>query len=488
MKENKNVKFERRDKSINPEMIYGKMAPQAPDLEGSILGALLIEPHRIAEVTEIIPHPECFYVDANQRIYCSIRRIIDRGGAIDFMTVCEDLRKNNELEMAGGRYYVIGLTRDVVSAVHIEEHCRIVMQKYLMREVIRISGELIVKSYENDTDAFELLQQAEDEITKLAERNIQTPYQHISDGAAADLDEIQQHRERIKENGIALTGINTGYATLNRITNGWQKSDFIVLGARPAVGKTAFALNLALNAGIPVGFFSLEMSVASIRKRIMAMQTQIGLTNITSAQMSDIQFDTLAGNLNKLRGLPLYVDDSSLIKVFDIKAKARRMYKKHGVRMIIIDYLQLAAPKNERSMREQQIAQISRECKILAKELQIPVIALSQLNREVDKQKSGKEPQLSDLRESGAIEQDADIVAFLYRFDTITRLRIAKHRNGKLDHVDFIPNMDIQTFAEVGTDFPGASIEGFNPTEHSGRLIPIAEANKKFEDYDDEPF
>lgn len=449
-----------------------------------------MDPRCIDDVSSIIPSRDCFYADANKRIFEAISRLYHRGSRIDFMTVCEELRTTEELDLAGGSYYVTSLTRDVISTANIEAHARIVMEKHLMRELIRIGGEILTSAYDDTNDVFELLQTAEQSFTKLAEDNIQTPYLQIAHQAAKDLEEIAEHRERIKEQGQVLTGINTGFPTINRITNGWQKGDLIILAARPSVGKTAFALNLALNAGCPVGFFSLEMGIESLRKRLTAILTRVPLTNITSCRLDDIQFQKMRDNLSKLSTLPIYVDDSNTLTVFDIKAKARRMVKREGVRMIIIDYLQLITANNERMIREQQVAQISRELKKLSKELQIPVIALSQLNRDIDKRAGNKEPVLADLRESGAIEQDADLVSFLYWYDNNIRWRLAKHRNGKLDHVDFMANLDVQMFSELGSEFPEAEVVGFKPTEHSGRLIPMAEAMAKFEkdEDDDLPF
>ncbi len=476
---------ERKKKPDLSPLLYGKMPPQATDLESAVLGALMLESRKMDDVTAIIPEAECFYTDANQRIFEAIKRMYNRGARIDFMTVCEELKTTSELEIVGGSYYVTSLTMNVVSSANIEEHSRIVMQKYIMREIIRKSGELLNEAYEDTTDVFDLLQRAETEFTKLSEENIKTPYQHISYNAIEDINDIQLHRERIEQNGSMLTGVSSGFQTVDRITNGWQKGDLIILAARPSVGKTAFALNLAINAGVPVGFFSLEMTMASLRKRINSMQTSVGLTNITSCRLDDAEFIKLRDNVGRLNKLPLYVDDSDTLTVFEMKTKARRMKKKHGIGLIIIDYLQLTTSTSGWN-REQQIAEISRELKKLAKELEIPVIALSQMSRDVEKRKG--EPMLSDLRESGAIEQDADLVTFLYWHDDNIRWKVAKHRNGKLDRVDFIPNLDIQKFAEIGSEFPEAIVQGYKPTEYSGNLIPIAQARKRYEEEEQLPF
>lgn len=490
MKQEVNGEYPQRAKKqdLSP-MLYGKMPPQAPELEGAILGAMMLEPQKVEDVIAIIETPEAFYSDANQRIYAAIRRMFDKGSRIDFMTVCEELRSQSELEMVGGSYYVTGLTRDVVSSAHIEEHAHIVVRKYVSREIIRISGEIISEAYEDETDSIELVEKGERLFTKLSEENTKADYKHVSYNAMEDITELEAHMKRREEFGNVLTGIQTGFPTLNRITNGWQKGELIILAARPAVGKTAFALNLSLNAGCPVGFFSMEMNLQSLRKRINSINTCVPLTNINAADLSKEQFEKIKGNLSRLKGTELYFDDSDTITVFNIKSKARRMVKKQGVELIIIDYLQLITATNEKMIREQQVSQISRQLKNLSKELQIPIIALSQLSRGIDTRKENKEPMLSDLRESGAIEQDADLVSFLYWHDGKVRLKIAKHRNGKIDRVDFTPNLDIQTFKEVGQDFPEVNIVGYKPTEYSGNLIPLAEANKKFEDEEEElPF
>ena len=460
----------------NEMLVFGKMAPQVPELEAAIIGCMMLEAQCIPDILEIIQNPEVFYTEPNQKIFGSIRKMFENGTRVDFMTVTEFLKKNNELDAVGGAYYITSLTRDIVSSAHIEEYARIVIEKYLLREVIRISGELINEAYDDSNDVFQLIHKAEASYSKLSEDNVKTDYRHISHNAVQDIDDIEEHRKKVEEQGATLTGVPTGFPTVNRITNGWQNTDLIILAARPSVGKTAFALNLALNAGVPVGFFSLEMNTSSLRRRIISMQTKVGLTNITSCQLTGSEFDRIRQNVSQLRNTNLYVDDSDTITVFDIKNKVRRMKKREGVGLIIIDYLQLITATNERMMREQQVSQISRELKKLAKEVDIPIIALSQLNRSIDTRKEIKEPMLSDLRESGAIEQDADLVSFLYWHDSLIRWKLAKHRNGKCDRVDFIPNLDIQLFKEVGQDFPDKEVTGFSPTPHSGKLIPMAEA------------
>lgn len=502
--ETKNKFFRKEKRSANIDtLMYGRMPPQAPEMEAAVLGALMLESSKISDVMEIIQSEECFYADANQRIFGAIKRLYSQGSQIDFMTVSSELRKSEELEMVGGAYYITGLTRDVVSSAHIEVHARIIIQKYLLRELIRVCGETIGEAYLDGTDPFELMGETDQQISRMIENNISMPYQHISHKSHELIEEIHEQVQRLNETGTSMSGIPSGFPTLDRITNGWQNTDLIILAARPAVGKTAFALNLLTNAAthrdqpIPVAIFSLEMSASQLKRRIIASRSEIGLTNINSGRLDEIQMDQISHSFSKFPGVPMFIDDSASMTMFQLKAKARSLKKKHKIGLLVVDYLQLILPDNPNAIREQQVSAMSRELKILAKELEIPIIVLSQLNRDIEK-RAVKRPTLADLRESGSIEQDADIVAFLYRPDpeagepekqNKVRLEFAKHRSGKIDHVDFRPNLNIQKFIEADQDFPGASIQGFSPTDHSGRLIPIAEAIKKFDDEtDDLPF
>ncbi|MBP6625612.1 MAG: replicative DNA helicase, partial [Chitinophagaceae bacterium] len=413
-------KFTSRTKKpdLSP-LLYGKMPPQAPDLEGAVLGAVMLEPQKLAEVLEIIQSPDCLYSDANQRIYASIRRLFDKGSRIDFMTVCEDLRKNNELEMVGGSYYVTSLTRDVVSSANIEEHARIVMQKYIMRELIRMSGEVIGDAYEDSTDVFDLLDKAETNLYEITDKHLRKNFSSINSILAKTITEIEAQANKKED----LTGIPSGFTDLDRITSGWQKTDLIILAARPAVGKTAFALNLVMNASMhpthPTGvaFFSLEMSAGQLVKRMLSAVTEVPLGKITKGQLADHEIVQIHQRMSKLAAANIFIDDQAALNIFELRAKCRRLKQKYNIGMVIIDYLQLMQGSVEKGgNREQEISKISRDLKGLAKELEIPIMALSQLNRGVESRKEGaKLPQLSDLRESGAIEQDADMVMFLYR-------------------------------------------------------------------------
>lgn len=464
---NKNTNtFKKKKTSDMSSLVYGKVAPQVHELEAAVLGAIMLEPQALADVIEICQTPECFYSDANQRIYGAIRRMFDNGTRIDFMTVCEELRKTSELEMVGGSFYVTSLTRDVVSSANIIEHARIVIEKYIMRELIRMSGDVISKAYEDSTDVFDLLDKAESNLFEITDKHLRRNFASISTIIATTLEEIEEQSKRKSD----LTGVPSGFTDLDKITAGWQKTDLIILAARPAVGKTAFALNLALNAAMhpepkPVALFSLEMSVGQIVKRMLSCVTDVSLEKITKGSLTDTDLRMLNERMKKLASAPIFLDDQAALNIFELRAKARRLKQKHDIGMIIIDYLQLMSGGDGtgNTNREQEISKISRDLKQLAKELQIPIMALSQLNRNIESRSSeNRTPQLSDLRESGAIEQDADMVMFLYRpeyYDQpgenvdnanagLTELSIAKHRNGKTGVVKIKAELSYQRFTD----------------------------------------
>lgn len=480
-------------------LVYGKMAPQAPDLENAVLGAMMLEPQSVSEVLEIIQSPECFYSDANQRIYNTIRRMSERGSRIDFMTVCEELRKNSELDLVGGSYYVTSLTRDVVSSAHVEEHARIVMQKYIMRELIRMSGDVISDAYDDTSDVFDLLDKAESNLYEITDKHLRKNYMAISSILTQTMEDIQKQANKKED----ITGTPSGFMNLDKITSGWQKSDLIILAARPAVGKTAFALNLVMNASMdsknPTGvvFFSLEMSAGQLVKRMLSAVTEVPLEKITRGQLEPHELVQLSQRMTKLAAAPIFIDDQPALNIFELRAKCRRLKQKNNIGLVIIDYLQLMqGPPDRNTNREQEISKISRDLKSLAKELNIPIIALSQLNRSVESRggagAGAKMPQLSDLRESGAIEQDADMVMFLFRPEYYsnmdksnpdnapgpgyeegeTWINIAKHRNGKTDIVKVKAVLAYQRFEDL-IEGPEGGFGGFGdgPQERPGAGI-----------------
>jgi replicative DNA helicase len=451
-------------------LVYGKMPPQAKDLEEAVLGAILLEKKAFDVVTELLK-PECFYVDAHQRIYRAAQALANKNQPIDILTVAEELRFREDLEAIGGPYYLTRLTNAVVSASHIEAHARIILQKFIQRELIRVSGEIIGESYEDSTDVFELLDQAESKLFEITNSNLRKNFQTIDSILVQSIQRIEDLRNKKED----LTGVPSGFPSLDRVTYGWQNTDLIILAARPSVGKTAFALNLARNAAMhaskptPVAVFSLEMSAPQLVQRILAAESEIHMEKINRGNLADHEMKQLyAKGIQRLAQAPLFIDDTPALNIFELRAKCRRLKNKHNIGMIIIDYLQLMSGTgdNRNSNREQEISNISRNLKALAKELAVPIVALSQLSRAVETRGAGKDgvkiPQLSDLRESGAIEQDADLVMFLYRPEYYevtmdengesnrgeTLVKIAKHRNGALETIHLRALLHIQKFID----------------------------------------
>ncbi|MFC4263362.1 replicative DNA helicase [Ferruginibacter yonginensis] len=485
---NKDRKVRRKPLLENNSLMFGKVPPQAKELEEAILGAIMLEKAAFDTVIEILK-PECFYVEAHQKIYKAMQSLQIKNLPIDLLTVVEELKFREELEFVGGPYAVTKLTNVVVSSANIEAHARIVLQKFIQRELIRISGEIIGEAYEDSTDVFDMLDIAESKLFEITNNHLRKNFDDIENVLVKTIDRIEYMRNRQDD----ITGVPTGFPSMDRITYGWQPTDLIILAARPSVGKTAFALNLARAAALhptkptPVGFFSLEMSSSQLVQRILSAESEIHLEKIARGRLEEHEMTQLTKKgINRLSKAPIYIDDSAALNIFELRAKCRRLKNKHGVGIIIIDYLQLMSGSADRnSNREQEISKISRDLKGLAKELQVPIIALSQLSREVEKRKDGnKMPQLSDLRESGAIEQDADMVMFLYRpeYHDInqdatgdylkgeTHVKIAKHRNGSLETVKLRALLHIQKFVE---DEEGGSND-FNPNLGAGNWRPTS--------------
>lgn len=475
---NKDRKTRRKSPLDLGSMIYGKVPPQARDLEEAVLGAIMLEKSAFDTVVEILK-PECFYVDAHQRIFRAMQSLAQKSMPIDLLTVVEELRTKEELELVGGPYYVTKLTNAVVSSANVETHSRIILQKFIQRDLIRISGEVISDAYEDSTDVFDLLDEAESKLFEITNNHLRKNFDSIDTILVKTIQRIEDMRNRQED----ITGVPSGFASLDRITYGWQATDLVILAARPSVGKTAFALNLARNAALhaskptPVAFFSLEMSAGQLVQRILSAESEIWLEKIARGKMEEHEMQQLYRNgIQRLQNAPIFIDDTPALNIFELRAKCRRLKNKHNVSLVIIDYLQLMSGTGDKrsSNREQEISTISRNLKGLAKELGIPIIALSQLSREVEKRKEGdKMPQLSDLRESGAIEQDADMVMFLYRPEYYnitanefgdsnkgeTHVRIAKHRNGSLETIKLRALLHIQKFTEMEEDdFGGIGI------------------------------
>jgi replicative DNA helicase len=470
---NKDRKSRRKSSLDLSTMVYGKVPPQAKDLEEAVLGAIMLEKGAFDTVVEILK-PECFYVDSHQRIYRAMQSLAQKSQPIDILTVVEELKTREELDMVSGPYYVTKLTNAVVSSANIEAHSRIILQKFIQRELIRISGEIIGDAYEDSTDVFDLLDDAESKLFEITNNHLRKNFDSIDTVLVKTIQRIEDLRHKNED----ISGVPSGFRTLDRITYGWQPTDLIILAARPSVGKTAFALNLARSAALhptkptAVAFFSLEMSAGQLVQRILSAESEIWLEKISRGKLEEHEMKQLyAKGIQKLATAPIFIDDTAALNIFELRAKCRRLKNKHNVGLILIDYLQLMSGtgENRNGNREQEISRISRDLKGLAKELQVPIIALSQLSRAVESRKEGnKMPQLSDLRESGAIEQDADMVMFLYRpeyYDITanemgesnkgeTHVRIAKHRNGSLETIKLRALLHIQKFVEED-DNPG---------------------------------
>lgn len=425
---------------------YGKLPPQAVELEEDVLGAIMLEKDAYSIVSDLLK-PECFYKDVHVKIYTAIVDLAIKQQPIDMHTVTEQLRKNAQLDEVGGPYYIAMLTAKVASAAHIEFHARIIAQKYLARELIRVSSEIQTKAFDDRTDVDDLMQEAEGLLFAVSQQNVKKDVVQINPIIDEAIKRIQAAANRPE----GLSGVQTGFHALDKITSGWQRSDLIIIAARPAMGKTAFVLSMAKNMAVdyntPVAMFSLEMSNVQLVNRLLMNVCEIEGEKIKNGQLAPYEWEQLDYRLKKLIDAPIYLDDTPSLSVFELRTKARRLVKEHHVKVLLIDYLQLmnASGMNFGS-REQEVSMISRSLKGMAKELDIPIIALSQLNRSVEGRtgNDGKRPQLSDLRESGAIEQDADMVCFIHRpeyykitEDTqgnslvgIAEIIIAKHRNG----------------------------------------------------------
>src|ERR1700744_281387 len=444
---------ERRSRITNPTPYsgLGKLPPQAVDLEEAVLGALMLEKDALSSVIDIL-NPEVFYKDNHQKIFTAIRYLFEKTSPVDILTVTAQLRQQGELEMIGGAYYITELTNRVASAANIEFHSRIIIQKFIQRELIRISTEVINNAYEDTTDVLDLLDKAEKNLFDIAQNNLRRDSRTMDDLLHETLKEI----ESLKDKKDGLTGVASGFTDLDRMTSGWQRSDLVIIAARPAMGKTAFVLSCARNAAVdfekPVVVFSLEMSSVQLVNRLISGETEIEQEKIRKGTLEEWEWAQIHSKIGRLEQAPLIIDDTPALNIFEFRAKCRRLKSQHDIQLIIIDYLQLMQGKGDGKggNREQEIGSISRALKSVAKELNVPVIALSQLSRAVESRPGGsKRPMLSDLRESGSIEQDADMVLFLYRPEYygldvdednmptqgVGEVIIAKHRNGETGRV-----------------------------------------------------
>ena len=475
-------KYSKRGKNDATTLVedeLGRLQPQALDVESAVLGALLLDKNAFAEVSEILI-PESFYDKRNQLVFTAIRDLALKQRPIDMLTVREQLKQMDKLNEAGGPFYIAQLTQKMASTAHLEYHAKIIQQKYQARQLISYASKIEEKGFDASQDIDELMQEAQSELFRLAQQSSKTDYTQIN----PVIDSAYEQLRKAAERHDGLSGVASGFDELDKVTSGWQKSDLIILAARPAMGKTAFALSMAKNMAIdnhvPVGFFSLEMSNVQLVNRL--------ISNVCA---------------------PLYVDDTPSLTIFELQTKVRRLVKEHGVKIIMIDYLQLMGAGDSRiGNRQEEVATISRALKQLAKELNIPIIALSQVNREAGKREGdeGKRPQLTDLRESGSIEQDADIVCFIHRPEYYhiggeemkgkAVIIIAKHRNGAVGDVNLRFRAIYASFENLGdnivsSNYNESSVDQMASTDVS-QLPPPSFDNDPFDspnqDEENSPF
>ena len=428
----------------------GRLLPQDKDIEEAVLGALMLEKDAYTMVCDILK-PESFYEPSNQIIYEAIQALGAAQQPIDMLTVVEKLRQMDMLDKVGGPIFISELTSRIASGAHIDYHARIIAQKYLARELISFCANIESKAFDESNDVDDLMQEAEGKLFEISQRNVKKDVIQIDPVIEQALNQIQAASNR--QSG--LSGLECGFSEIDKMTSGWQNSDLIIIAARPAMGKTAFVLsmakNMAVNLNTPIAVFSLEMSNIQLVNRLICNVCEIEGEKIKSGSLTQNEWDKLNSRIKNLFSAPMFIDDSGNLSIFELRTKARRLVREHDVKMIIIDYLQLMNASGMKfGSREQEVSMISRSLKQLAKELNIPIIALSQLNRDLEKRSEGKVPQLSDLRESGAIEQDADIVCFIHRPEYflksdrdaqgndirgLAQFIIAKHRSGAVGDV-----------------------------------------------------
>lgn len=452
MEETKFIPGKRIDKARIIGLEKGKLPPQAIDFEVAVLGAMMIDKKGIDDVIDIL-HPDAFYDKRHQEIYAAIYTLFQNSEPTDLLTVSAQLRKDGKLDLVGGDFYLINLTQKVASSAHIEYHARIILQKYIQRKLISISSDIIESAYDETMDVFDLLDEAEAKLFEVTQGNLKKGSEDAGDLVKQALKKIQDI-----SNQEGMSGLATGFSKLDALTSGWQPSDLIIIAARPGMGKTAFVIsmakNMAIDFGHAVALFSLEMSSVQLITRMISSETGLTSEKLRKGNLEAHEWEQLNVKVKKLSDAPIYIDDTPSLSIFDLRAKARRLVSQHGVRIIVIDYLQLMTAGGSGKgggNREQEISTISRNLKALAKELEVPVIALSQLSRAVETRGGSKRPLLSDLRESGAIEQDADIVSFIFRpeYYGVTEwdddehtscegqgeFIVAKHRNGGLENI-----------------------------------------------------
>ena len=446
MPERKVSKTSRRGQQAPIDTSFGHLQPQAIDIEKVVLGALMIDKDAFTVVSEIIK-PETFYEARHQKIYEAVQSLNLQERPVDIMTVTEELRHKGTLEEVGGPSYIVELSSQVASSAHIEYHAHILAQKFLARQLIQFASMIETDAFDETVDVDDLMQKAEGALFEISQKNMLQDYVQID----TIVDQAHQLLLQAANREGGLTGVPSGFRKLDDITAGWQPSDLIIIAGRPAMGKTSFALSIAKNIAVdyrkPIAFFSLEMNNVQLVNRLISNVCSIPGNKILNGQLTPDEWERFDSNIRKMQGAPIYVDDTPGLCIFELRTKARRLVREHNIEVLMIDYLQLMNANGMRfNSRQEEVSTISRSLKSLAKELNIPVLALSQLSRAVEQREGveGKRPQLSDLRESGAIEQDADMVLFVHRpeyyhilqdekgndLHGMAQIIIAKHRKG----------------------------------------------------------
>lgn len=499
-KDNKRKRSTHTISDIQNIIGQGRLQPQAIDVEEAVLGALMLDQDALNSVIDILK-PEFFYKESHQRIYSAILSLFAKSEPVDILTVTNELKRSGELELVGGAYYITQLTQRVASSANIEFYSRILSQKYIQRELIKIAAQIEQEAYSDTTDVLELLDRAERNLLMIGEKNFRSDYnemQSLISQAIKDIEAAKSHKD-------GLSGVASGFTELDRLTSGWQKSNLIILAARPSMGKTAFALTMARNIAVDfnkaVAFFSLEMSAVELVTRLISSESNVPAEKLKKGNLTNYEWDAVTSKINNLIDAPIFIDDTPAISIFELRAKCRRLKQKHNIQMVFVDYLQLMQGSSDaKGNREQEISTISRQLKALAKELKIPILAMSQLSRAVESRGGTKKPILSDLRESGAIEQDADIVLFIYRPEYYkiegdekgpTRgkadIIIAKHRSGPIDEVRLRFINHLAKFADdVDYDSDYSRNDGIEPNKEfynqpATKIIP-SKINKMKDD------
>lgn len=416
--------------------------PHSEEAELAVLGSMLSSKEAVSKSIQWLT-PDVFYKDAHGKIFSAMELLFDKGEPVDTVSVIDLLKKNKELESVGGTYFVTGLVESVPTAAHVERYSKIVMEKALLRSLITLSHSIAKEAYEDSQDVADILDTVEQSIFSITQNRLKGGFTQINDIVVAALEKL----ELIRASGGSVIGVPSGLLDLDDITSGFQEGDLIIIAGRPGMGKTALALsmirNAALEADVGVGMFSLEMANHQLAMRLLCAEARVDSHFVRTGKLPAKLWKNLGLSAGDLEKAPIYLDDSPALTVLELRAKARRLKAEHNIGMIVVDYLQLMQGPRGVENRQQEISVISRSLKALAKELSIPVVALSQLSRAVE-QRADRKPQLSDLRESGAIEQDADVVIFLYRpwvysqddeDEGKAEIIVAKQRNGPTGHI-----------------------------------------------------